>query len=982
MKKLSSLLAAITVIFVIAFSSASLLNAQIKTSTSGGYEYSYVDNDPLKARIYKLGNGLTVYLSVNKIEPRIQTLIAVKAGSKNDPPDATGQAHYFEHIMFKGTKNFGTTDYESEKIYLDRITELYEKYILTTDDTERKSIYRTIDSLSYIASGFAIANEYDKMISELGAKWTNAGTGNERTVYVNDIPSNSLEKWLNIEFDRFKNPVFRLFHTELEVVYEEKNKYEDYGETKAYDELYALLFKKHQYGTQTTIGTTEHLKNPSLVKLNNYYNTYYVPNNMAVCLSGDFDPDETIKMIDKTFGTLTPKTVPEFKPAIEEPIEEILSKEVNSPDQEFVILGFRFNGINSEDAKMLVILNEILSNYNKAGLIDLNLIKNQKVLDAYSFPDVMKDYSTHVLYASPKEGQSLDELKNLLLEQINLVKEGKFEDWYLEAVINGYKYRRIKSFEYNYMRAAFFVASFITDTPWDKYLNRIDEYSKITKEQIIDFTKRNYRDNYAVVYKRTGKDKEEKKITKPEITPVNLNRDAQSDFYKTNKEMKVSDVQPVFIDFKNDLTTASLKNNIPVYYKENTENNIFDFYFQFDMGNNNQIKLPVAIKYLQYLGSSKRTAKEFEQEFYKLGGYVDVFPSDEEIRISLSGFSENFEKALQLLEERISDPVADEKALKTLITDIRKERANEKLNKDNILWSGLYNYGLYGSVNPFRNRIKDEDLDKLNADELIEIIKNLFSYEHKALYYGSDKLENVTDILNKYHRAPEKIKPPLPETIFTEKKNEKDQVYFVNYDMKEVEIILVTKGEKLKLEMLPEIELYNNYFSGQMSSIVFTELRESRALTYGAYGWYSKPPKKDKYCSISMYIGTQWDKLDEALSSMLKLLNNELPKSDVLFTSAKTGIIKNLQTERKNKTNILFEYINALRYGVDYDLRKDLYEKVQAATFNDVYNFQEKYVKGKKYNILVLGDKNKVDFKVLKKFGDVKELTLEEIFGF
>jgi zinc protease len=981
MKKFS-LLSTITLFFVIVFLIPFFANAQLKTTTSAGYEYSYVDNDPLNARIYKLSNGLTVYLSVNKTEPRIHTFIAVKAGSKNDPADATGQAHYFEHIMFKGTKNFGTKDYESEKYYLDKISDLFEIYRTKTDTTERKSIYHIIDSLSYLASGFAIANEYGKMLNEIGAKWTNAWTSKEETVFMNDIPSNVVEKWLNIEYDRFKNPVFRLFHTELEVVYEEKNKYEDYGDTKAYDELFSLLFKKHQYGTQTIIGTTQHLKNPSIKKLNDYYNTYYVPNNMAICLAGDFDPDETIKMIDKTFGTLPSKTVPVFNPAAEEPVEKILTKDVTSPDEEFILLGFRFNGVNSEDVKMLTILNEILSNYNKAGLIDLNLVKSQKVLDAYSYPHILKDYSVHIFSAQPKQGQSLEELKDLILGQINLIKEGKFDDWYFEAVINNYKYREIKSYENNYMRAYTFVYSFTNDVPWDKILKEKDELSKITKEEIISFVQKNYNDNYAVVYKRTGKNEEGKKITKPEITPVNLNREFESEFYKKNNEQKINEIQPVFVDFKKDITISSLKNNIPIYYKENTENKTFDLYFHFDMGKNNEIKLFAAVQYLQYLGSSKHSAKEFEQELYKLGGFFYVYPSNEEVRIYIGGFSENFEKALQLLEERISDPVSDEKALKNLIADIRKERANEKLNKDNILWDGLYNYGLYGPVNPFRNRIKDEDLDKIKASELIEIIKNLFSFEHKILYYGSDKVENVVDILNKYHNASEKLKPPLPEIKFVEKQNEKNQVYFVNYDMKEVEIILVSRGEMFKLDLLPEIKIYNEYFGGKMSSIVFTELRESQALTYGASGRYIIPAKKDKYCSIRMYIGTQWDKLNEALSGMMKLLNNDLPKTDVLFDNAKTGILNSYRTERKNRTDILFDYINSLRYGVDYDLRKDVYEKVQNASFDDVYNFQEKYVKGRKYNILVLGDKNKVDFKVLKKFGDVKELTLEEIFGF
>jgi zinc protease len=967
---------------IVVFLFPALLTAQLKTTSSEGYEYQYVDNDPLNARIYKLNNGLMVYMSVNKSEPRIQTYIAVKAGSKNDPADATGLAHYFEHIMFKGTKNFGTKDYLGEKPFLDNITELFEVYRKTSDSTERRKIYRQIDSISLIASRFAIANEYDKIVGELGAKWTNAFTDNEETVYMNDIPSNMIEKWLNLEFDRFKNPVFRLFHTELEVVYDEKNRYEDYGWAKAFDVLYSLLFKKHQYGTQTTLGTTEHLKSPTIKKLYDYFGSYYVPNNFAICLAGDFNPDETIKMIDKTFGTLIPGNVPLFTPAVEEPIESPQVKEISTPDEEMLFVGYRFNGVNSDDENMITVINEILCNNNKAGIIDLNLVKEQKVLEVGCWANIMRDYSVHTFYAKPKQGQKLEEIKDLILSQIDLLKEGKFADWYLEAVINTHKYNQLKSFENNYSRAFSFVNSFTSGTPWDKFINKSDIYSKITKEQIVEFVKKNYNNNYAVVYKRTGPGEEEKKIIKPEITPVNLNREEQSDFYNKMKETKISDIQPIFLDFNIDLTKSNMKNDVPFLYKENIENKTFDLIYHFDMGKNNVRKINLAIQYLQYLGSSKHTAKEFEQELYKLGCNFDVRPQYKEITIYLSGFTDNFEKALQLIEEKISDPVADESALKNLVSDIRKARQNDKLNKDIVLWDGLYNYGIYGTDNPFKNRIKDEELDYIKAKELTEIIKNIFSYQHKILYYGSDKLETVMDILNKNHKSAEKLQPPPIDLKFVAKPVEENNVYFVNFDLKEVEIIMVSRGEKYNKDLLPDIKMFNEYFGGKMSSIVFTELRESKGLTYGAWGSYDTPDRKDGYCSIMMYLGTQPDKMSDALKGMNKLLENDLPKSDALFSSAKTGILKNIQTERFNRINIILEYINSLRLGVDYDLRKDIYEKVPSLNFDEVQKFHKKYILGKKYNILIIGDKKKIDFKVLKQFGEVEELSLKEVFGF
>ena len=193
------------------------------TVSCSQYKYETVKGDPLKAKIYTLDNGMKVYMTVNKEQPRIQANIAVKVGGKNDPSETTGLAHYFEHLMFKGTPNFGTADYEAEKVLLDQIEALFEVYRVTEDETERAAIYHQIDSISYLASDYFIPNEYDKLMSFIGSEGTNAYTSTDMTVYVEQIPSNQIENWARIQADRFANPVIRGFHTELETVYEEKN---------------------------------------------------------------------------------------------------------------------------------------------------------------------------------------------------------------------------------------------------------------------------------------------------------------------------------------------------------------------------------------------------------------------------------------------------------------------------------------------------------------------------------------------------------------------------------------------------------------------------------------------------------------------------------------------------------------------------------------------------------------------------------------
>lgn len=944
------------------------------------YPYKTVGNDPLKARMYTLDNGLTVYMTVYKDAPRIQTYIVVKAGSKNDPADATGLAHYLEHLLFKGTDRFGTKDFEKEKLDIDKIIDLYERYHRTADPLKRKEIYRQIDSISNRASSYAIPNEYGKMMTSIGAKGTNAYTWVEQTVYVNDIPSNQLEKWLTIETERFRNPVMRLFHTELEVVYEEKNRNLDSDWRKVHEAKLAGLFQKHPYGTQTTIGSIEHLKNPSIKKVIDYYKTYYVPNNMAMCLSGDFDPDEMIRLIDREFGKLPAKEVPMFTPPEEKPIEQPIVKEVYGPDAESVTLAFRFGGRASPDVDLLEMTDMILMN-GEAGLIDLNLNQGQKVINAYTYPTILKDYSLHTFSAQPREGQSLEEVADLLLSQIELIKQGNFPDWLTTAIMSDLTLRQIHSYESNSGRAHAFVNAFTRDIPWEDSVNRLNRLSKITKKDIVDFANKHYRDNYVVVYKRTGEDKNVTKVRKPEITPVKLNREDQSDFAKNIMERKVPEISPVFLNYAEDIEQFRIKYDIPVYYKENTENDLFNLYYIFDMGTDHQKKIGVALDYLEYLGTSKYSPATLKQEFYKIGCSFSVSYSGEQVRISLSGLAKNFEKGLALFEELLSDAQPNKEALDDHIQDILKVRADNKLSKWRILWQAMYNYGEYGPQSSFTHILSEDELHALSPAELIDVIKHRNGYEHRILYYGPAMKDALTTSLEKYHNVPNTLKPIPEPRIFEQLATTENIVYGVNYDMKQAEIILLSKSEPFNKHNAAIRRLFNEYYGGNMSSVVFQTMRESKALAYAVWAGYSTPSKKEKAHYVFSYIGTQADKLPETMTGITELLN-AMPESDVLLASSKDAVMKKIQTERITKSRILFEYERARKLGLQHDMRQDIFDNIPHLHMKDVKSFHERHFKDNHYTILVLGDTDEIDIHALSEFGDVKLLTLEDIFGY
>jgi predicted Zn-dependent peptidase len=919
-----------------------------------------------------------VYLSVNKDEPRIQTYVGVRVGSKNDPAETTGLAHYFEHLMFKGTQQFGTIDFESEEPYLDKIEELFEVFRNTTDEAERKAIYAEIDQVSQEASRFAIPNEYDKLMATIGAQGTNAFTWYDVTAYSENIPSNEIESWAKIQADRFTNPVLRLFHTELETVYEEYNMSLTRDAWQVHDVMMNALFPHHPYGTQTTIGKAEHLKNPSITNIKNYFDTYYVPNNMAIVMVGDFNPNEAIKIIDQYFGKMSKKELPEFKADEKQPITEPIIREVIGLEAENVTLGFRFPAANSKEITTLELIDYMLKN-GDAGLIDLNLIQRQKVLDAGCSVMALADYSVFQMDGTPKEGQTLDEVKHLLLGQLELLKKGDFDEGLLQAVINNFKLNQYYQQRYPHYSAYLLLNSFINNVAWKDEIEKINIQSKLTKQDIVDFCNQYFNDNYVVVYKREGKP-DIQKIEKPAITPISANRDAESDFMVEIRSRTVTPIEPVFLDYDKDMSKLSVKKSIPLLYKQNDRDPLFQLVYVFEMGNNNDKALGTAFTYLDYLGTSQRTAEEIKSEFFSMACSFGVFASNDRVYVYISGLSDNFEKAMDLLEEQLADAQVDLEVYADLVDDILKERADNKLNQQ-INFSRLRTYAMFGALSPATNLLSKNELETMNPEELVNRTKDLKNYERTILYFGPFSEKKIIEVINEKHLAADQLLP-VPEAIhFVQQKVTENSILLAEYDAKQIYMAMMHKGGSFDKNIEPIRTMYNEYFGGGMSSIVFQEMREARGLAYSAWAGFQRPQKPQYSYYITSFIATQNDKMMDAINAFVEILN-DMPESEKAFDIAKENMITNLRTERILRENILWTYMDDTEFGYTADRRKDIFDNVQDMTLEDVVAFQKKYVKDKPYTYCILGDSKDLDLKSLEKIGKITRLTKEEIFGY
>ena len=951
------------------------------TTACSQYKYETVPGDPTATRIYTLDNGLKVYLSVNDKEPRIQTLIAVNVGGKNDPAETTGLAHYFEHLMFKGTPNYGTTDYAAERPMLDEIEALFETYRQTTDSLERLAIYHRIDSISYEASKFAIPNEYDKLMSIIGASGTNAFTSQDMTVYVEDIPSNQVENWAKIEADRFANPVIRLFHTELETIYEEKNMSLTRDNDKVFEALDKALFPHHPYGTQTVLGSQEHLKNPSITNVKNYHETYYVPNNMAICMSGDFNPNEVIRYIDRYFGDMKPnRDLPKLDFEPEAPITEPVVRDVYGLEAENLTLAWRLPAADDEDNDIAQVAGWILYN-GLAGLIDIDLMQEQRVLSAYCYANLQPDYGSFVMNARPKQGQSLDDVRELLLAEAGKLRSGDFDDALIEATVNNMKLSMIQSYESNYGRAMSHVYTFINGEDWAETVTFIERLSEVTKQDIMRWAGEYLRaDGYVAVYKRQGKDESIQKITAPKITPVATNRDSQSQFLTEIKETPVRPIEPVFVDYRKDMSQLTAQSDINVLYKQNTVNDLAYVCYVYDEGVNNDPALPLAFDYLSYLGTPDKTAAEISMELYKLACRTEMSSGAETSTINVVGLSENITKAMEIMEDLMQNAVPDEAVLSNLKADMFKGRSDAKASQSSC-FGALQNFMLLGDK-AHDMTLSDEALRNITSEQLLAKVRNVFGKQHEVLYYGPWDSEQLLSALAAHHKVPATLTPAERKYPEYRLPGERSKVFLVDYDANQLYYLQYSnRGEKFDPTAYPCVTLYDEYFGGGMNSIVFQEMREARGLAYTASAFLSLPSDLHETYVYMAFIATQNDKMRQAIEAFDSIIN-DMPVSQPAFDIAKQAIIARLCSSRTVGEAVLWNYRAMRELGLDEPIEKMLYDKVQGLTLDDVISTQEQWVKGRTYDYAVLGRIDDLDTDYLKTLGDVEVLSLEDIFGY
>ena len=958
---------------------------EFQTATDArGTTYRYIPGDPFAARFYTLSNGMKLYLARNTREPRISTAVAVRAGAADDPLNSTGLAHYFEHMMFKGNDQIASLDWEKERPLLEKIESLFEEYRGETDPDRRAEIYRKIDQLSGEAARYS-NDEFWTLCQSMGATGVNAYTSLDETVYICDIPSSALEKFLYFNAVRFSDIALRRFHTELEAVYEEFNMLQDKDSSLAWQRFFGLLFRKHPYG-RSVIGLPEHLKSPSMRDIRTFFQVFYRPDNMALILSGDLDYEETAALAEKYFGSLKPfggndRALEPFvdrKALVREepPVEAPRTAEFAGPQAELLLMGYRFEA-SPETERMLDMIAEILCN-GKCGLIDKDILLPQKVLSLSAGTVHARDYSLLIFRGTPRSGQTLEQMRDLVFAELEKLADGDFPDWLPRAVADNARLSLVTISENRGTATSVFVDSFIRGYSFAEALNSLDLMESISKQQIMDFARRNLKkDVCTTVLKRTGTAIGIVHAEKPPITPVPI-PDRPSAFAERFAAMKpMPDPEPSFPDFEKEMTSSGPEGRPGRDYRiRNTENERFHLSFVLPAGALHDLRLPLVFGLASYLGTEDRTPEQLQEDLYRLAGDVSFHSDRFTSRITFSGLQRNYDKILDLFHGKLPVLRADENAWNAYRDSILKSRENAK--KDPwCIFDHAYRYAWYGGLDSLANRYMPEaELQKLSAASLLDFLRSVLLESGDIMdvvYYGPDVSPRLPDRPAVLGKDTGKSWEPV---VFRADPPRTSRVVFVDYPRVQTIAAVVRPDGIWKEKPFTFEQIYDEYARRSF----WTEIRERRGLAYMAGAGYTNPTiMLDDWSSSSAYVQTQPDKLTSSIDAMLAGLDEHTVDPD-LFTVSRDNILSGICNSRIHPESYYDRMKDMKRRGLTDFVGRTVYRELRGLTLEAFADEWKKRISGKPSTIVIIGDAKKIDFESLKKYGPLTILTLDQIF--
>ena len=946
------------------------------------YQSQAEDLNALKVKEYKLENGLTVWLNEDHSQPKVFGAIVVKAGAKDCP--GTGIAHYFEHMMFKGTERIGTLDYESEKVLLDSIAMKYDELAMTEDAETRARLQKEINELSIRSSEYVIPNEFNRLISRFGGSGLNAATSYDATFYFNTFSPQYMVQWAEINSERLINPVFRLFQSELETVYEEKNMYGDFIGGQVMDTLMARYFGPHPYA-YPILGSTKSLKNPRLTEMRKFFEDYYVASNMALILSGDFDAQQVMPILEKAFSRIRSGNAPKQEKVMLPPFNGRETMKVKFPIPFIKAMGLGFRGVsaNHEDQVALNIAVNLLNNTNGTGYLD-KLMVEHKLMGAVAIHNSLNEAGILAIAIMPKLlVQSYGSAEKMVWNEINRVKNGDFSDDVFSSLKLEQKRQYASALENIDSRATVMMNMFSQGKSWDDYLNEVARIESITKEDVVRVAQKYFSNNYLCVTKSTGKYPKDN-LPKPAFAPVvPRHADASSSYAEELEKIPEQHVAPRIIDFEKDVKTSKLAPLVTLYTTPNPLNDIFTFNISYGIGALEQPVLMQLANYLQLLGTDSLSFEQFRGRLQSIGSTLAFDVTPDAFVMKVTGFDNRIDETMELVGDFIRHAKADDKKLRQVVDEAKVSNKAFFKSGDNVA-SALLEQVKYGDQSRYLRKLSLSQIKKLKGKDMLAIYDKVRSVQCDLHYCGTLPVEKVIGTIRR-HIPLERTTVATHSPYYRElKQYDQPTVFFIDMpDMAQSIVYGYVKGDPVDDKASRHASrLFSVYFGGDMSSLMFQEIREFRSFAYRTSGRYQLPNHVHKGAagSFTAMLSTQSDKTLDALG-VLDSLIREMPLKPERVEAVKQTLTNHINNDYPPFRSLSEKVASARMEGFDRDPAEEFLQDIATMDMQDISRFYQEQIHGRPVVYVIAGNRKHIDMKKLAGYGTIVKVKKKEIYN-
>lgn len=926
--------------------------------------------------IHRLSNGMTVYSSPDAVDGsgRVAAAIAVRVGSRHDPPGAPGTAHLVEHMMFRGTDEIGTVDWAAERPHLERVHALSERLARASSQLERADAVARLVQARDAAARYAIPGELDRLYTALGVIGVDGTTTRDGTIFSADVPVGALEPWARVEAERLRDPRFRGLYTELVAARAELAAAMGRPTWHVERALVEGLFAGHPRGSAPVGGEASFLETPSLPDLVEFQRGHYRPDRTALVMAGQLDPARVLPVLERAFGSWSPSAAAAPDGPTEPPVAKgdrgRLVRDVWVPGTASVAVGWGIAGarrsIGSDPSGRAALAVACGLLRGPDGLIARHRGTDQGVgcrIDRWADGGVVQ------IWALLRAGETHAAAEATLGRAVEDLRTGRVRKIEIDGVVSARDVRRQEQAERRADRAARLVRAFVHHEAWDDALTQQAAESRVTRAQVMDAAARVLGPHRVVVRRRVGP-APVAAVDGPRLPPPPPAAPGASAFARRILEMPRPASDPQWLVDGSDFVRIQGRPG-PVVAVRNRRNDLYSLSYHFDRGYRAEPLLCHAFDALVRAGVGGNSARWRRTRLRELGATVTLRCNAKESSVTIAGLARHMADAVDLVDRWLRTSTLDDAAVHALWRDTRARR-RQHLADDRILGVALRDYAFFGDDSAWLAQPPNAMLAQVKAATVVATAAAVLDHAHRVLYFGPASVDEILELVSSHGARP--IPEPAPRRF---RRVPRPTAYVLAHPVSSADLSIAWPYGSLPAVDVVLASLWTQVLDGDADSFMTRAFRERSGLAYAARARLDPGVRAADEAALRALVRT----VDPGAA--LRLLLEELPRppAPAELARARDGLVARIHGAFVDPRDVARQVLAWELRGMGEDPRPGWIERMGALPSGELRAFVEAATQAAPV-IALLADPKAVDWPALAGGVDLVEVQVEALFSY